>query len=64
MVAALERADNEAAEASAHQGPASAYVAGDLAAVVVADLAAVGASATADGEQIAKNRQKVKDKQK
>lgn len=30
----------------------------------LADLAAVGASATADGEQIAKNRQKVKDKQK
>ena len=31
MVAALVRADSEAAEASAaHQGPAAAYVAGDL----------------------------------
>ena len=41
VVAALERADNEAAEASAHQGPAAAYVAGDLAAAAVADPAVV-----------------------
>ena len=41
VVAALERADNEAAEASAHQGPAAAYVAGDLAAAASADPAAV-----------------------
>ena len=43
VVAALERADNEAAEASAHQGPAAAYVAGVLAAAAAADPAAAAA---------------------
>ena len=59
VVAALERADSEAVEASAaHQGPAAAYVAGDLAAadpaVVAVDVAGDPADvvATEDAPQV------------
>ena len=59
VVAALERADSEAAEASAaHRGPAAAYVAGDLAAADRAATAAgfagdpAGVVATEDAPQV------------